>query len=130
VNAALPSSAQLVSGSKVFSVTLKTAGSATITSTNSTHTAIPSSTSPSIAVSAGLFTRLQILVPGETAAPGTINGKSGTPSTRTAGSVLNVTVNAVDAKWNGVNSVTDVAGITSTDVNAIMPANAALVNRT
>src|SRR6266404_187351 len=129
-NAALPSSAGLVSGTKVFSVTLKTAGSATLTSSNTTHSAIPSSTSPSIAVIAGPFVKLQVLVPGETAAPGTINGKSGTPTARTAGSAFNATVNAVDASWNIVNSVTDLAAITSSDANAILPANAALANGT
>src|SRR5947199_6696939 len=45
---------------------------------------------------------------------------------QTAGGVFNVTVNAVDANWNVVSSVNTV-GITSSDVNASLPANAALV---
>src|SRR5260370_30393318 len=48
------------------------------------------------------------------------------PSAQTAGSSFNVTVNAVDANWNPVSS-TDTVGITSTDANATLPANAALV---
>ena len=65
-------------------------------------------------------------MPGETAAPGTATGKTGTPSARTAGTAFNVTVNAVDANWNLVSSVTDTVGITSSDANATLPANIAL----
>src|SRR5207237_6291431 len=70
---------------------------------------------------------LQLLVPGETAAPGTGSGKTGTPTAQTAGTPFTVTVNAVDANWNLVNTISDIAGITSSDVNATLPANAALV---
>ena len=53
-------------------------------------------------------------MPGETAAAGTTTGKTGTPSAETAGTAFNVTVNAVDANWNVVNTVTDTVDITST----------------
>src|SRR5439155_1245630 len=36
-------------------------------------------------------------------------------------------VNAVDANWNVINTVTDLVGITSSDTNAMLPPNAALV---
>ena len=39
---------------------------------------------------------------------------------------MNVTVNAVDANWNLVNTASDTVGITSSDANAALPANAAL----
>ncbi len=65
-------------------------------------------------------------MPGETAAPGTATGKTGTPTAQTAGGAFTVTVNSVDANWNVVSS-TDTVGITSTDANAALPANAALV---
>ena len=74
-------------------------------------------TSPATTINAGAFAKLQILLPGETAAPGTATGKTGTPSAQTAGGSFNVTVNAVDANWNVVSS-TDTVGITSTDANA------------
>jgi hypothetical protein len=67
-----------------------------------------------------------VLVPGETAAPGTALGKTGTPSGQTAGAPFSVTVNAVDANWNVVSS-THTVGITSNDSAATLPANAALV---
>src|SRR5262249_36844051 len=129
-NAALPANAALVSGSKIFSVTLKTAGSATVTASNVTHSAITANTSPSITVNVGAFAKLQVLPPGEVAAPGSAGGKSGTPTTQTAGASFNVTVNAVDANWNLITNAIDTVGITSSDTNAVFPANAALANGT
>src|SRR5207247_2074333 len=84
----------------------------------------------SITVNTGAFVKLQLLVPGETAAPGSAAGKSGTPTARTAGTAFNVTVNAVDANWNLVNAVTDITGISSSDSSATLPANASLVSGT
>src|SRR5438093_152938 len=79
------------------------------------------------------FTKLQLLMPGETAAPGTASGgtgKTGSPSARSAGSSFTVTVNAVDANWNVVTTVTDMVGITSSGTNASLPANAAFSSGT
>jgi Kelch motif len=83
-----------------------------------------------LAVTAGAFSQLQLLVPGETAAPGTSTGKTGTPTARTAGTAFNVTVNAVDANWNLINTVTQTVQLTSSDAAAVLPANAALVGGT
>src|SRR6185436_8081369 len=88
-NAVLPANAALVSGSKTFSVTLKTAGSATVTSCNVTHSAILQSSTPSIPIQAGAFVKLQLLAPGESAVPGTSNGKVGTPISQQAGTAFN-----------------------------------------
>src|SRR5207249_3865779 len=126
-NASLPSNAALAGGSASFSVTLKTAGARTITASDITDGTRTANTSPSITVNAAAFTKLQLLAPGETAAPGIGSGKTGTPTAQTAGTAFNITVNAVDANWNLVNTVTDTAAITSSDSNAVLPANAALV---
>src|SRR5439155_17118476 len=75
------------------------------------------------------FVKLQLLLPGETAAPGTPTGKTGTPTAETAGTAFTITVNSVDANWNVVSN-TDTVAITSSDANATMPANAALVSGT
>src|SRR5206468_3770061 len=91
-NAALPATNGLVAGTQTFSVTLKTAGSATVTATNVTHSTITSNTSPAIAVSASAFVKLQLLVPGETASPGSATGKTGTPIAQSAFTAFNVTV--------------------------------------
>ena len=117
--------AALVAGTRTFSVTLKTAGSQTVTASDITdNTKTPNTSSP-VTVNAGAFVKLQLLVPGETTSPGTATGKTGTPTAQTAGTTFTVTVNAVDANWNLVNS-TDTVGITSSDANAALPANAAL----
>ena len=129
-NAVLPANAALVAGTKTFSVTLQTAGNWTITATDQTNGGITANTSPSIPVTAGPFAKLQLLLPGETAAPGTVSGKTGTPTAQTVGTPLSVTVNAVDAYWNLVSSATDMVAITSTDGNAVLPANVALVGGT
>ena len=85
-----------------------------------------SPTTSTIAVGAGSFAKLQILVPGETADAGTATGKTGSPTAQTSGTAFNVTVKAVDANWNPVSS-TDVVHLTSSDAAATLPANAALV---
>src|SRR5262249_38071307 len=117
----------LVGGTKSLSVTLKTAGSATVTAADVTHVNVTASASPAITVNPGPFAKLQVLAPGEIAAPGTPTGKTRTPSAQAAASACNVTVNGVDANWNVLSNVTDTIGITSSDPNAVLPSNAALV---
>ncbi|HTK31300.1 MAG TPA: FlgD immunoglobulin-like domain containing protein [Candidatus Saccharimonadaceae bacterium] len=70
---------------------------------------------------AGPFTRLQVLLPGETAAPGTGSGKTGTPKAQTVGVPFNVTVRACDSSWNLVNTATDVVHLLSSDASATLP---------
>ncbi len=123
--ATLPANAVLASGTRTFSVTLNTLGSRTVTATDITDGTKAANTSPAIAVN-GAFAKLQLLVPGETAAPNTTTGKTGTPTAQPAGVAFLVTVNAVDANWNVVSS-THTVGITSSDAAATLPANAALV---
>ena len=105
-------------GTKTFSLTNKTAGSWTVTASDITHSAMTPNTSPSFTVNPGAFAKLQLLVPGLTAAPGTASGNTGTPTAQTTDTPFNVTVNAVDANWNLVNTVSDTVGITSSDANA------------
>jgi hypothetical protein len=79
---------------------------------------------------AGPFSRLQVLLPGESAAPNTPSGKTGTPSAQTGGIPFFVTVNACDASWVVVPSVTHTIRILSSDASASLPAAAQLVNGT
>lgn len=79
---------------------------------------------------AGTFSRLQVLLPGESAAPGTASGKTGTPSAQTAGIPFLVTVNACDDAWTVVPSVTHTIRILSSDASASLPAAAQLSNGT
>ena len=81
-------------------------------------------------VAASAASKLQILMPGETPAPGTVSGKTGTPTPQTAGTSFNIIVNAVDANWNIVSSNTHTIAITSSDGAATLPSNAALTGGT
>lgn len=73
-------------------------------------------------------TQLQVLLPGETNAPGTVTGKIGAPVAQIAYMLFDITVNACDARWNIVKTCKDTVHFTSTDPFASLPADAALVN--
>src|SRR5439155_1099548 len=86
-----------------------------------THAGITANTTPSITVIPGAVTKLQILLPGEVAAPGTATGKTAaSPTAQTAGTAITngIVVNAVDANWNVVTNATPNVTITTTDTNA------------
>ena len=74
-------------------------------------------------------TKLQILMPGMTAAPGTASGYTGTPFTQSTGAPLQVIINATDDNWNVV-SLSDEVSLSSSDAQAILPSSANLVNGT
>lgn len=82
------------------------------------------------AEAAGAYTKLQVLLPGETAAPGTASGKSGTPRAQVTGMPFTVTVNACDANWNVVTTNSNAIRIDATDASATLPSPAQLVNGT
>jgi hypothetical protein len=77
-------------------------------------------------LSAGPFTRLQVLLPGESAAPGSPGGKTGAPQPQTTGVPFSVTVRACDDQWNLVPAVTDAVQILASDASASLPAPAQL----
>ena len=85
-------------------------------------------TSNSFIVNPGPLVGLQILLPGETANSGAANGRSGTPTTQSAGIPFNLTLRAVDAYWNLVPGISDHVGIASSDTFALMPAETTLAN--
>ncbi len=78
------------------------------------------------------FDQLQVLLPGETNAPGTLTGKVGTPDPISigAGGVCNVTIHAVDSTYHIANVSGPMISLTSSDISATLPAPAALVNGT
>ncbi|HYG25081.1 MAG TPA: DUF2341 domain-containing protein [Verrucomicrobiae bacterium] len=108
---------------------LKAESGVSLTATRTSGMSLAAGTSSTFTVSPGPFNKLQLLMPGESAAPGTATGKSGSPTARTVASSFNITVNAVDANWNGI-STNDTIAITSSDSSATLPANAALTNGT
>lgn len=114
---------------KPFTGTVNTIGStrrALITSTGA-----PSANAGFFRLIKRPFTRLQILLPGETAAPGTPTGKTGSPTPQQAGVPFNVIVNAVDDVWQRVTvAPNDEIAITSTDASALLPDNNTLLSGT
>jgi len=74
--------------------------------------------------------KLQILLPGESNAPGTATGKTGTPTQPENSMPYTFTVNAVDADWNIVAKVTDSITITCSEAIALLPPDAGLVGGT
>ena len=82
---------------------------------------------PSAAV-AGPYTRLQVLLPGETATPGSGSGKTGTPRRQVAGIPFDITVRACDDTWNAVTTISNSIQITSSDASATLPSPAQLIS--
>jgi hypothetical protein len=96
-----------------------------ITATRTSGDNLSPTNSAPFTVIAGAFAQLQVLMPGETAAPGSGTGKTGSPTPQTVNTPLNVIVNAVDANWNLI-STNDTVHLTSTDSSALLPANVPL----
>src|SRR5262249_38941712 len=124
-----PANAALVNGTKIFGVTNRTAGVQTWTVSDVSDSSKASATSSPISINAGAYAKLQLLVPGEAAMPGTATGKSGSPNIQFGDTAFNVIVNAVDVNWNLINT-NDTIGFNSTDINAALPSNAPLVGGT
>jgi hypothetical protein len=82
--------------------------------------------SGSVTVIPGPFAKLQLLMPGETAAPGSSTGKTGAPAAQAVKVAFSVTVNSVDVNWNRITT-NDTVQISSSDGSATLPPNAALV---
>ncbi|MGD0451654.1 MAG: hypothetical protein ABSA79_11460, partial [Candidatus Bathyarchaeia archaeon] len=96
-----------------FSVTLKTAGSQTLTATDTVTASITGSASVLVTAASGGATNF---------------GVSGFPNPTNAGSAGTVTVTAKDAYGNTVTNYAGIVKITSSDGAAVLPPNAALTN--
>jgi hypothetical protein len=111
--AVLPANSMLTNGMGTFSATLKSAGSQSITAID-TVTASITSTSSSINVAPGTASHFSVT------APGTAN----------VGVAFNIAVTALDASNNTAASYSGTAHFTSTDGQAVLPANSTLTNGT
>ncbi len=74
------------------------------------------------------YTKMLVLLPGETASPGTPSGKTGAPVAQTVGVPFTVRVLACDDSYNIVSSITHIVSMSSTDVSATLPPNTQLIN--
>ena len=112
-HAVLPADVTLTNGTGSFSETLDTAGSQTITATDTADSAVKG-TSNSEIVTPGLATHFSVGLPA--------NGMAGTP-----GSVI---VTALDAFNNVATSYSGIVHFTSSDGSAVLPADMTLTNGT
>ena len=111
----------LVGGTTGFTATFLTAQDATASPITQTLTAnggglIPDVT-PALTMSPNTSTRIQILLLGETAAPGTSVGKTSTPTDATAGVAYTIKARLTDAYHNAIGNALSTVGLslTSTD---------------
>ena len=111
--AVLPANSALTNGTGTFSATLKTAGVRTITGTDTVNGSI-AGVSGNITVSAGSATALVVTA----------------PTSATAGTAFNFTVTAKDAFSNVATGYAGMVKFSSTDAQAVLPANSALTNGT
>jgi len=73
--------------------------------------------------------QLQVLLPGETNAPNTPTGKTGTPIAQSDSAQTLVTINMCDQNWNIVSSADEIH-LTSSDESADLPNDTVLINGT
>jgi hypothetical protein len=99
------------SGHVTFTVKSGTAGPYVFKATDTTDSVIITQTA-SVSFY-GAVAKLLVLLPGETAAPGSPLGYTGTPATEYVGVPFYITVEAVDANWDIVPTVTSSVSIDS-----------------
>lgn len=106
-----PATSKLLNGNGTFSATMNTAGSQTITATDSVATSITGS-SPSIEVSAAPVDHFSVI----------------SPLNVTAGTSFNFTVSALDGSNNPLPNYSGTVSFTSSDSQASLPPNSMLTN--
>jgi hypothetical protein len=109
--AVLPADSTLTSGTGTFSATLETAGTQTVTATDTVSSSI-AGTSGNVSVGPGPATHLTVSA----------------PSSDMAGSAVTVTVTALDAAGNTATGYTGTVHFGSTGGTAVLPANGTLTN--
>jgi hypothetical protein len=121
-----PNSWVLLSGNTNLPVPVTTYTSGTLAKAVIPAAALPKADHAFFALQKLVVTKLQVLMPGETNAPGTATGKIGTPDPQPVNVPVSVTVKAVDANWNVVPYCADKVSITSSDAGATDGLGAAL----
>ena len=124
----MPADTTLSNGQCLIQVRLHKSGNQTITASDNTNGSILTDTSSQVLIVGGSFAKVLILAPGESPAPGTLTGRTGTATDQSINYSFTVTVMATDAWWNPVTGPTDVVHITSGDPLAQLPADAPMVN--
>ncbi len=119
--AGMPADTVLINGELILPATLYKIGMQTITAADNDNGGISPHTSDPVTVHPGPYSRIVVIAPGEAVAPGTLEGRTGTPTDQSINYAFTVSVFATDAWWNPVGGVTDVIRITSGDPLAELP---------
>ena len=125
--AIMPADTTLFDGQRLVPVRLHKSGPQRIWVTD-LDAPISADTSSAVTIVGGPFARVLILAPGEFVAPGTTTGRAGVPTDQSTGYAFTVTVLATDNWWNPVTGINHLVRLTSSDLNAGLPADTALVN--
>ncbi len=126
-----PATAPLVGGVCAFVVDMITNSTWTISAVDTAGILTTCVSSP-VYVNYNIPTKLQVILPGETAVPGYANGKTGSVLQQIADDAFNVTVNLTDNYWNRVIVTTAMPSVTlgSTDLYWSTPTARTLVSGT
>jgi len=91
---------------------------------------LPDSPTLFLALGKRVFTKLLVLLPGESSAPGTPTGRSGTPDPQMVWTPFDLTVIAVDDNWYPVRGVNHVITLSSEDLAFTFAGDVQMVNGT
>jgi hypothetical protein len=115
----------LAAGHRVFDVNMRSPGSWFLAVSDLDQDEIGSMVSQEVPV---FYSHLQVLLPGESPAPGTVSGKTGQPVPQVAGIPFPVKVRACNAAFEPVPTDHVVVRLTSTDHTATLPWAAPMQN--
>jgi hypothetical protein len=126
--AGIPAETTLVSGQLVFQGKLYKSGVQTIRASDADNSGIAADTSGSVTVVGGPFARVLVLAPGESPAPGTVNGRTGAATDQSINYAFPLTVLATDQWWSPITGPTDMVHIDCTDPLAQVPQDQPMVD--
>lgn len=128
--ATMPAQITLVNGELVVPIKMYRSGYQRVTAHDATNSGVTDYTSTQVRVNGGPYSRIVVLCPGETIAPGTAQGRTGTATDQSINYSFVVTVQATDQWYNPVTGPTDVIHVTSGDtgLGVQLPPDEAMVD--
>jgi hypothetical protein len=124
----MPAQITLVNGELVVPVKMYRSGLQRVNAHDETNSGVGDYSSTQIRIIGGPYSRIVVLCPGESIAPGTAQGRTGTATDQSINYSFVVTTQATDQWYNPVAGVTDVMHLTSGDPLAQLPPDAAMVD--
>ena len=126
--AQMPAQITLINGELVVPIRMYRSGLQRVAATDVTDSNVNGYNSTQIRIIGGPYSRIVVLCPGESIAPGTPEGRTGTATDQSINYSFVVTVQATDQWYNPVTGASDVVHLTSNDPLAQLPPNQAMVD--